>query len=235
MVYNPTKTEFITFGNTEGINLQLDVMGVKVPCSKTIKILGITFQSNLRWESLIKNTLNSANSLMYAFRYLNNKLTRPQFRQIIHAHYISKIAYAMPVWGRSINQKMVDRLNSSIFKMLRLYCFDFNRELHRADLVRTANIRTFPSMRIISDCKMLHKLCQAGEPPYISERLRKLSYKLSRYPGRLFFHSAGNKHGKKCFINRAKFTSELMQFQWMTLSESALKQKINNITPRFIL
>ncbi len=46
----------------------------------------------------IDSALSKANSMLYAFRYLNSKLSRSQFKTLINAHFLSKLTYASQVW-----------------------------------------------------------------------------------------------------------------------------------------
>ena len=67
MVYNPLKTEFMVFGETGVGKLSLEINGERILQSDKINILGVVFQSNLKWDSHIKNIINQSNSMIYAF------------------------------------------------------------------------------------------------------------------------------------------------------------------------
>jgi hypothetical protein len=46
----------------------------------------------LIWQS-------KANSLLYAFQYLNSKLSRSQFKRLVNANFLSKLVSASQVWN----------------------------------------------------------------------------------------------------------------------------------------
>ena len=82
----------------------------------TISVLGLKFTSNLSSKSQALENLKSANSQLYALRYLNSKLNRKQFKQIIHAHYLSRLLYGLALWARNIDGTLVNTFDSWVFE-----------------------------------------------------------------------------------------------------------------------
>ena len=201
-----------------------------------MKILGLVFLDKLKWDTQVNSALNKANSMLYAMRYLNRFMSRKQFKQLIHAHYLSKIMYGSQVWSRTLNVRTVDKINASFFKIMRLYCKDFDRTLHRHQLVERSELRTFTSMRIIGESKILFRLMKVAEIKYFKQQFENITYTLNRYPNEIFFRKVHTRReGQQGITYRAKFVAELIPFEWRNLSVESFDRKINQCTPRFML
>ena len=183
MVVNPTKTEFIIFHPCNlkpAWNDPLLVDGCKVFPSRTLKILGIHFSATLDWVTHIDIAINRANSLLYAFRYLNSKLTRKQFKTLINAHFLSKLTYASQVWSGVLSCKLRNRLESCYFKMLRLLCRDYKGRESRSTLLAKSGMVSLRSIFISRDARLLHTFCYNLRPEPIAERLLSQCHFLTR-------------------------------------------------------
>ena len=91
MVISRLKTELVVF--TGGVNYSLISQSFNCIQSKSkMKILGIEFKYDLSWDDHIIRTLAKTNSLSYALRFLNSKLSRDWFRKLIHAHVLSRLS-----------------------------------------------------------------------------------------------------------------------------------------------
>ena len=234
MVYNPSKTEFIVFGKRLKLPkfFQLCVQGSLIDPKSSISVLGIRFESTLSWNAHVTNNIKSANSQLYALRYLNYHLTRPHFRQVINAQYINRLLYALPVWGRTINNNLANKLNTCLYKAMRLICKDFSFKLHRSELIRLTQVRNFPSFRIIHECTMLQSLIMHKNAGYLTDRLEAQSYRNSRFKGRMTFKGFALKRpGTVSFVHQAKRIAEMIPFPWLDINPKHFKKKIKLITP----
>ena len=112
MIVNPSKTEFIVFHPRQYKPVWNDPLAVdncKVFPTKNLKILGVHFSENLNWNLHVNTAINKANSLMYALRYLNTRLSRNQFRTLIHYHFLSRLTYTCQVWSGFIGLNIKKR------------------------------------------------------------------------------------------------------------------------------
>ena len=107
MVYNSKKTEFIIFGKKLRLPqyTQLMVKDTFVDNAQSITVLGIKFTSDLSSKSHALENIKSANSQLFALRYLNSKLSRNQFKQIIHAHYLNRLLYASALLAGTLMER----------------------------------------------------------------------------------------------------------------------------------
>jgi hypothetical protein len=234
MVVNPSKTKFIIFHPRQFKciwNDPLLVDNCRVFPSKTLKILGVLFSHTLDWTSHVNSAMRKANSMIYALRYLNPKLSRDHFRALIHSHFLSYLMYASQTWSGSISLKLKSRLDSCYFKVLRLLCWDFKGKKSRSALLAQSNMISLRAMFYQRDALLIHKLCTTLITDPIVGQLISQCYFTSRLGNRLLFFDYSSKRiGRQSFINRAKLISELIPFEWTHLSAPAFKSKIKSIS-----
>jgi len=234
MKCNSSKTEAVIFGHNAQ-RCSLNINGNQVEIKDTIKILGVTYEKNLKWSTHVATVIRKANSFSYSIRQLNHLLPRGLHRQVIQAHFLSHIAFALPVWGGCLSQFDVNRINKILFKIMRIHCFDHQRRKTNRELCEQAQMRNFTSMRIVGDAVMLHRLCRDPENSYLTTRLIEQSSFSLRMPERiLFFDYSARRIGGTSFVNRAKRISELIPFPWPDLSYHAFKTRMKKQTPLLI-
>jgi len=234
MICNATKTELIVFGNT-GDQWSMTVGSETINASNTIKILGLTFEKHLRWGQHVAIALKKANSMTCSLRVLNNILSWKSHRQIIHSLFISKLMYGSQVWAGCINSIDTRKINTVLFKVMRVHCKDNARILRNSQLCEISNMRTFNSMRIIFDAVMLHSLVSNPLSTNLTLRLIEQSSVSSRYPSKLiFFDYSRKKVGSTSFVNRAKKISATIPFDWLDQTKDAFTWKMKRNTLNFI-
>ena len=235
MVVNPSKTEFIIFhpqrmGTIENTPLLVD--NCKIFPTKNLKILGLHFSCWLDWNFHIDKAIKKANSMIYAFRYLNSSISRSKFIALIHAHFLSKLTYACQVWSGSLTTNLKKRLESCYFKVIWLLCRDFRGKMSRDKLLSESGLKSLRSLFVMRDSKLLHKLCTTLRPEPLIECLLSQCHFQSRQENRLHFYDYGTKKiGRASYINSSKFIAELIPFEWLILSDASFHKKISSILP----
>jgi len=170
MVCNFSKTDISIFGfNGPGVNMKLG--GTDVRTKDTIKILGITFEKNLRWGPHVALMLKKANSTSYSLRQLNRYLSRKQHRETILAFFISHVMYGAPVWGDGVSSTDIRRIDTMLFKVMRQHLGDYLRVLSNWEVCHRSRLRNFKSMRKISNAVMLISLLNQITTPTLLKDL----------------------------------------------------------------
>jgi len=113
-------------------------------------------------------------------------------------------------------------------KVLRLHLFDFNRTLSNSELYDQSGIRSFTSLSIINDCKMLLKLVTNPSNFCFTTNLMSLTSFSVRFPDKLIFFDA-SKH--RAGRNRAKQISEIIPFEWLNLSLVTFSSRLKRAVP----
>jgi len=145
-----------------------------------------------------------------------------------NSHIISLFAYCMPVWGGNLGTVDKRRLNSLLFRVIRMHCRDFSRILSNKELCQRSKIQSLTSIRIQSDALMLFKLTTQPTNLDLTLRLVQQCTFSCRYPEKIsFFDYSSKKIGKMSFVNRAKMICELIPFQWLDMSLHQFKSKLS--------
>jgi len=236
MICNPTKTEFIVFGNpaTERpINVTLG--NTVLSSLKAMKVLGIMFDSNLKWDIQVNKTIAKCSSVSYSLRLLNKILPRNLHRQVIYSHFISHLMYGSPIWAGCIKQKDTRRLSSCLNKMLRLHCYDFKKNKHNYELCAESKIRSFKSQVLVQDAKTLYRLVTQCNNFDLTQRLTQQSTFVPRYPSRISFIDYGRKRvARNSFINRAKAINASIPFDWVDLVHGCFDLRLKKAIPLYL-
>jgi len=234
MIINPGKTDFIIFGYN-GPTVNFDMLGAKVQNSNTLKILGVIFESNMKWSRQANQVIKSINYFNYSLRILRMRLTQKQHKQIIHSFVISRIAYSISLWGANLNSRDKRRLASLLFKIIRLHCRDFNNIHSNRELCEINKFRSLNSIRIMADAIMLHRIVTLNSCTSLTIRLIQQTTYSGRFPNSLIFFDCSNKWiGRHSFINRAKQISEVIRFPWIDLTPEQFKLKLRQQIPYYI-
>jgi len=193
------------------------------------------FESNLSWSIHVDKTIKKCNGLGYMLRYLSISLSRPQHKRIVESHFYSTLFYGSQVWSGCVTAKDLRRLNTLLFKIIRLHCRDFSRILSNAELCQSTNLRSFNSIKLLRDTTMLHGLCSNPSNTPLTLRLIEQSISSSRFPKKLIFYDNSlRRPGRQSFINRAKRIAELIPFDWVDLNRQSFIKSIKISTPIYI-
>jgi len=142
-----------------------------------------------------------------------------QHKMILNAHVMSRLTYAMPVWAGYLSLSDTKRLNSGLFRLVRLHCWDFSNQLSFRELCDLAKIRSFTLLRIMANAKLLFQLVTHPLNTELTLRLIQQSTFSFRFPGKIIFLDFDiKKHGCSSFINRYKRMSETITFPWHNLN-----------------
>ena len=100
---NPTKTSLLLVGTAQNLkktaSFQLNISGHVLTPSPSVKMLGVTVDSNLSWEMHISNVVKKCNSILFCLYKIRHHLT-PDVRQLlIQCHVFPHILYCLSVWG----------------------------------------------------------------------------------------------------------------------------------------
>ena len=151
-------------------------------------ILGVHFSYNFNWNLHVNTAINKANSLMYALRYLNTRLSGNQFRTLIHSHFLSRLTYACKVWSGSIG-------------------LNFKARKGRDQLLIDSGVISLRLTFIIRDAKLLHTFFTTMTPEPIIEQLLSYYNFIARRCNRLFFMIAISKRLAAAVLSTLQSTS----------------------------
>ncbi len=185
-----------------------------------MKILGINFRYDLGWDVHVSMVINKVNSLSYALRYVNSKLSRQGFKKLIRAHVISRLSYGSQIWSGCTSSRLSRRVTSCYFKFIKLYCKDFRNKLNRKELLERSELRSLDSIFKVQACKLVHSVCLNLVPEQLALSVLSRGYYSTRFPNRMaFFRRNTRRVGLNSFTNRLHLLQDNLNFVWLNMSQ----------------
>lgn len=112
---NPAKCHVmqIYFGKKDHPDVNLHIADHHLEVVKKVKLLGVTIQCDLKWDSQIDNILKKANQKMFMLRKLKAAGLNTEELLIVYRGYIRPLLeYAAPMWHPGLTQKQVNQVES---------------------------------------------------------------------------------------------------------------------------
>ncbi len=232
MVCNRSKTELVLFNRWGDLSVTIPKHGVE--SSSGMKILGFNFTYNLSWEEHLRKVVGKVNSLSYALRYVNSKLSRDHFKRLINAHVISRLSYGSQLWEGCATVALAQRVRSCYYKFLKLLVKDFRKKYSYRVLLERSGMKSLDSIFRMQSCKLLHSICINQTPLQLFNSILAGGYYNDRYPNRLkFVKNNALKIGINSFINRICRLDSELDFEWLSLSEQEFDVAIRERIPDF--
>ena len=125
---NTDKTIYMEFGNNyKSIPkyMNISIQG------ENIKYLGVTFDSNMKWDSHIKNIYNKTEYHTFTLYKLSNIMSTENLRMIYYALFHSISSYGILAWGgayegrtkslQSLQNRLLKLVNKTILFMTKIH------------------------------------------------------------------------------------------------------------------
>jgi len=225
MVCNQSKTELMIYGQ---YSVKIKVNNQEITSKSTIKVLGLLFDNNLRWQSQVKKILSRTRSVTFALRYLRRHLSLSEIKPVIYAQVVSRMAYGAPVWYHYLNFRQKAQLRSAFFRILRVLSRDFNLKLNRNGLLQVCDMDHIDNILFKRSSNFLFNLIFNLVPNDLAVKLLQRGYFNDRNVGKLhFFDCSSSKIGKACITNMASEIVSRWDFDWFFLTPDVFKLKLN--------
>ena len=160
---------------------------------ENINVLGITVQSDLKWntqiltgeKSIARQLTNRLNALKRLVNYSDKKFSI----QLANAIFMSKLTYGIEAWGFA-PQYLIQRLQVIQNKAARIVLGNESLKYNNTKLLREMKWLPVEKLIILQTSKLCHKIIQTKNPKYLHERLTTEPNKNTRT-------KIGNKLGTK--------------------------------------
>jgi hypothetical protein len=97
MVVNVDKTEAVIFSKSYVSPILLTVNGESFSTRDTMKVLGVTFDSKLKWDVHVNNVVKSAKSNIHGLCILRRNLSEKLYLKILTSQFFAKMYYGSVV------------------------------------------------------------------------------------------------------------------------------------------
>jgi hypothetical protein len=165
MVVNSSKTEAIYFSKQADIELIIDVANCQIKVGKTMRVLGVTFDSKLSWESHIDRISLSVKKKIHALRRLSTDLKQPELLNLAHGSIYSILYYAAGTWlNKGLHEKLLCRLKVLSNATLRIVFNKKKQDIRTIELHSLANMLSPAQMALHSPGCLLQKVLALKTP-----------------------------------------------------------------------
>ena len=82
--------------NLVQVSLILD--GTMITSKRTINVLGILFDSTMKWNEHVNKAISESNSSLYAIKLIRKFFSTDELRNLLTALYYSKLYYSSEIW-----------------------------------------------------------------------------------------------------------------------------------------
>ena len=138
---NPSKCQMLLvyFGRKMLPETSLSIASVQLPIVSRVKLLGITLQSNLKWDGHVTDIITRANRKLFMIRKLKTAGLTKEELVIVYKGYVRPVMeYATPAWHSSLTIAQSNQLELIQKRICRIilgsnYC-TYKQALHLLDL-----------------------------------------------------------------------------------------------------
>ena len=121
MAANPSKFQVMFLGMREHPKLSLEINDITIPLTDKVKLLGVTIESQLKFDDHIKALCQTANRKVSAFSRVANFLNYEKGRILCNTFVMSNFNYCPLIWmyhGKTSSNR-VDHVQN---RALRIFC-----------------------------------------------------------------------------------------------------------------
>ena len=166
MVANPCKFQVMFLGLNKEIEMQLNINNKQIKVVNTVKLLGITVDSKLKFDQHANAISKKANSKIRAFSRVSHYLEQPKAKTLYNTFIMSCFNYSPLIWmfcGKTAS-KEIDRIHK---RALRLVLNDFDSPFET--LLRKANECTIHQRNLQKLMLEIYKCLHFENPSFMWE------------------------------------------------------------------
>ena len=117
MIFNLLKTKKIVFHRPDPRLYIPPAPLSDVERVDSVKLLGVYFSETLRFDEHLKYVLTICGQRLYLLKTLRGQgLSRANVNIVFQSLVISRLAYALPAWGRFLKQHQISKIDAFLFK-----------------------------------------------------------------------------------------------------------------------
>lgn len=191
----------------------------------TIKVLGITFQHNMDWQTHIVSLESRLRPKISLLRKISNKLSMEQFLRVAIAQIYSIMYYAAPVWlNVTLKSAYWLRLRTLHYRVLRAAVKDFKRRRPNRELDKVCQRATPRMWSHYATSSLVIKTLRDRSPQFLTEEIMTNLYTIRRRPNSArFFDNSRGKIGRSRFCNRLNVMNGLTDWYGLDLGNDAIR------------
>ena len=97
-VVNEEKTELCLFYKTDQPTIELAISGKIIRSKKSINVLGIIFDSQMKWNLQVAQAINKSKRALHGIKLIRKYLTKDETKMLLTSNFYSILYYNCEVW-----------------------------------------------------------------------------------------------------------------------------------------
>jgi len=212
MIVNTSKTEVVVFRKKGHIEIEtFKVDDTEVLSTTTMKVLGLTFQTDMKWNFHVNTVLKKIQSKLSMLRKIRRNLDLQDYLKVATAQLYSILYYGSPVWmNDTLEKSLWQKLKSLHYRILRVGIRDFKRRKSKKHIDKTCKRATPEMWSKYASGALVIKIIRDRSPLNLYIGIMANFYTEPRKPNHgKFFDNSQGKIGKHRLENRLEFMTEL--------------------------
>ena len=223
---NDAKTELCIFNKTDIASVTLTINTFEIKSKNQINVLGVIFDTKLKWHSQVENVIKKANKAKYAISLIRKYFTRNELSTLLTSNFYSIMYYNADIWLiPSLKTSLFQQLLSASSSALKMITNNYD-PLISFNQLHSFNKRATPNQIMnYKHSLLLHKVY--NNRLYSKEWL-SLNFQQSfnaRTQTVNVVDTSKLKIGKNDAVNRLKIINGKIKYEWLNLSWNSYKIK----------
>jgi len=214
MVVNKAKTELM-FMNNKKVEVPLEIMvtNESIPISSSLKVLGVTFDKDMKWNSHVANLVKKSQRMISGLKIIRSKMNQEQIMKVITSQYFGALYYGISVWYDALLKKDKQKLDVLHYKALRVAVKDWGR-LYPRDMLDTLGRALPNAFAKYSLGSVIMTIVATRFPMRLYNVIMENHFTTRRNSMPQFFDNSAKKVGRQSLRNRMKTLTEKLGEDW---------------------
>ena len=118
---NEEKTELCLFYKTEQPTIELAISGKIIKSKKSINVLGIVFNSQMKWNQQVAQAINKSKRALHGIKLIRKYLTKDESKMLLTSNFYSILYYNCEVWlSEGLNSRHKQQLLAASANALKI-------------------------------------------------------------------------------------------------------------------
>ena len=98
LIVNEQKTELCLFHKSPQAAIDIVINNVVVSSTNTINVLGITFDSMMKWDHQVSRAIKNSRKALHAIKLIKKNFSKDELKQLLTSNFYSILYYNSEVW-----------------------------------------------------------------------------------------------------------------------------------------
>ena len=162
---NESKTEICMFHRNDSHSIEIELNGITLKSTPQIKVLGVIFDSGLKWTQQITNTVRKAKMALNAIKLIKKYFSPTEIRTLLTANFFSILYYNSEIWHLpTLNPKLKQTLLSASANALKLCLTNYDQMTSFMQIHSLARRASPDKYCTYKHALLLHKIYNSHTP-----------------------------------------------------------------------